>query len=385
MIDEKFFYKVLLGIKFHEEKYKDFVQEYYNLLDCRNKLDIQNRNQLLSFHYYLKYAHFNVPREMLFCVTDNCQLRCKHCYFGSYKRLHTLSLEQIKYVNEKFISMRNYFIDKGFTFLKKEDVNPIYILLGGEPLLNKELSSIIKYLIPQSQLLKIDSNGLIFDKEIIDIMNVADTKTEYQISVDGDEYWHDFLRGKNTYKKTLDTIKKIGKYKKNIKLIISFNAHSNNYNSVETMIKDLLDCGVDYIKFNRYIHANDEIKVLSKEEYLEYKSKVFELKSIYEDKISFITKNIDFNYFCTAGLLHQSCCANGDRLACARYHIKTGNWFKDSIEKMVYKSLYNQMKVLQVPVECISCNKLNECIGGMRCITYAEKKIFNERDLHCCE
>ena len=100
----------------------------------------------------------------------------------------------------------------------------------------------------------------------------------YQISIDGNEYWHNYNRGHNTYKQSLSTITKIRNSSKNINVIAAFNAHSKNYKSIEEMTYNLIDAGVNGIIFNRYIPTNNELSILSQNDFLEYKQIISELK-----------------------------------------------------------------------------------------------------------
>lgn len=379
MIDETFFYQVLLGLLLKDKTYTHLIEKYYNILNNISQYNETDSNKILSFHYYLKYAKFNIPNELSLCITDYCQLKCKHCYFGKYKRYNELNTEQIKYINDKFLALRSYFEVRGFT---QTNNTYCYGVLGGEPLLNKELPKILIFLSSHNNNIKLDSNGLLYNQEIVDIMD-STKKSTYQISIDGNEYWHDYIRGDGTYKQSISTIKKIKQKSKNINIITAFNAHSKNYKSIKEMVNELVDNGVDGITFNRYIPTNTELNVLSQKEFLEYKNIILELEQKYKNKIHISTKHLNFDKSCVSSLLRQVCYTNGDRFACNRYQIKTGNWFSDDVDLLAKKSLYYHMKTQQLPIECFNCDNKDNCLGGMRCMNFMHTKNMLEKDIHC--
>ena len=57
-----------------------------------------------------------IPKLMHICLTDSCQLKCKHCYFGEYERKRELSLEDILLVNNKFFKLRDVFFGMGYKY-----------------------------------------------------------------------------------------------------------------------------------------------------------------------------------------------------------------------------------------------------------------------------
>lgn len=89
------------------------------------------------------------PFSVLLAVTYECQCNCVHCGVANYKNIEReeLSLEQIK---------------KNISELKKLGVANI-TLTGGEPLLRRDISDIIKYISKQGIIVTLDTNGLLLD------------------------------------------------------------------------------------------------------------------------------------------------------------------------------------------------------------------------------
>lgn len=151
-------------------------------------------------------------------LTNKCNLRCKHCYLSAGK-----SHENSKsiYENTKLL------IDK----LVSDNFDNI-MFTGGECMLFPYLKELIKYSKDQCLYTSIFTNGMIFDKEIFDMVDSV------YLSLDGPKEIHNFIRQNNqSYDniiKCLDYLRKIDKY-----TVIQMTISSLNKNCILD-IKDLL-------------------------------------------------------------------------------------------------------------------------------------------------
>ena len=152
-------------------------------------------------------------------ITGYCNLKCKHCQAMNYyenkeQKNNDLNFKDICTV-----------IDK----LKALNVGSIG-LLGGEPLIRKDIFSIFKYIKKQNITLVLNTNGiLITSKNVNNILNYCDNII---ISLDGiTSQTHDWLRGSGSFSKTLHGINLLLKNRtdKN-KIGISFVLNRYNYN-----------------------------------------------------------------------------------------------------------------------------------------------------------
>ncbi len=122
----------------------------------------------------------------LFNFTNLCQLTCKHCYVssspeGEYGIPVNLVYEFLDEVYRRYGSLT-------------------LAISGGEALMRKEDTlSIIAYASKLHDTMLL-TNGILIDEEIA--KELKKYNTYVQVSIDGDQDRHDYLRGKNTFKKT---------------------------------------------------------------------------------------------------------------------------------------------------------------------------------------
>ena len=107
-------------------------------------------------------------------ITEKCNLRCRHCYVP--KTPKSLEVRHIEYIMDEFPIDRT-------------------VLLGGEPLLYKDLSRILEIL-PN---VTISTNAQLLDKKLKEIEGVR----AVQISVEGTKDYNDYIRGEGTFDKCI--------------------------------------------------------------------------------------------------------------------------------------------------------------------------------------
>lgn len=317
-------------------------------------------------------------------TTDYCQLKCRHCYFGYKNRERELSFSSSKIIVDKFFKLRQMFLDNGYAS-EKTTLN----LLGGEPLLNKDLHKFIKMFSPKYDKTKLTSNGIIYSKEICDLLINYSPRAIYQISLDGMKESHEYIRGSDTFYKTVKTIESIKKYFPNLIVQIACNFNNINYKDLLPLTKFVKELGVNNIMFDRYIpYSNtNELKVLTKEEYISVIRDMVEADKLYTDNNFKVVMSRSMqpnnDYVCQAAIGFQVSNTNGDRYLCCRYQIKSGNWFTDDVNKLMYDSLEKKEKYLSTPFECLDCKNVYNCNGGMRCLTHTITGSIDKRDIHC--
>lgn len=380
-MQDNVFTKSILYIKFKDENYlKDY--EYY--LNCKesNNLTEDIKQQLLQFDDYLQNGIFTTPNRFLYVLTDKCQLKCKHCYFGDNKRENEISFEQYKHLFQKNKDLIQYYLDKGFEY-----VYPKYILMGGESLLHPEIEKITEYTFQNSEFVKFNSNGLLINHNICSIINqYTNVKSKYQISLEGTEQYNDYIRGDGTFNRILKNIIKLKRLIPNTEILVSFNANTDNYQSIYEMAKQLKSVGVNKLKLGRYLKCNNIIHPITTPQFKKFIELTDKCMELVDEKFSIDDSRVYFPFkgcrcYCSSEI--QVCYSNGDKLLCPRLHIKTGNYFNDDIRTIANNSLYWAAKVQMSPIECLKCIHHNNCMGGFRCNTYYEKNTFNHKDVNC--
>ena len=137
-------------------------------------------------------------------LTTQCNLKCAYCYgkacedFGS--DFHGLA------VDYSIPSTANYNTSALCDFLK-QDVDPVIIFYGGEPLLKPTMLKEIMDKVPNGHFV-IQTNGLLLNRLEPNYLNRIES---IFISLDGDRALTDHYRGKGTYVKVSENLKKIRK------------------------------------------------------------------------------------------------------------------------------------------------------------------------------
>lgn len=381
------FYSYYRYIHFKEENH----HRNYLKVNAMMNLALENndyplRDKILGFYYYTKKRNLNIPNYLHLCITDYCQLKCKHCYFGDYERKYTMTPENVRTIIDKFFGIREYISSKSNTILEQTITAN---LAGGEPLAHPDILSIIDS-IPENKfnILKILSNGISYNKEAITKIIPKCDSFVYQISLDGLRENHDFVRGNGTYNKSIKTLNQLRKDFPNLYIQVAFNAHHNNYKDVFELSKIVKDLGCNKIFFDRYVpYWKSELKMMTQNEYNYYNDSINKTFEELNDENFLVFRNrsmqFDNNYKCGAGIRHQIAKADGTRIACTRYHLETGNWYTDDIKTLVENAIRAEIQTQQIPLTCISCEKVDKCVGGMRCLSYICDNKFDTRDKHC--
>lgn len=129
-------------------------------------------------------------------VTQQCNLRCKHCYLESCPE------------NNKTMSIENF--RQLVSILKQNDVVNIE-LTGGEFFVNPNAYEILKLSIQNFTKVALLTNGTILDDKVLDLLTRNKDKVVLSISVDSVKASiHDDFRGlKGAHKRTCENIKRL--------------------------------------------------------------------------------------------------------------------------------------------------------------------------------
>lgn len=153
-------------------------------------LNIWNRRRL---------ARLKTPTNLIFFVTNRCNARCQHCFY--WRNLNNapaeISLEQIRTV----VSSLRHRVDT-------------LMLTGGEPLLRADLREIIDIFVRENRTRKIHltTNGSLPDKlESLcrEVVERLPCELSVQISLDGDEKYHNRLRGGDFYGRAIESLRRL--------------------------------------------------------------------------------------------------------------------------------------------------------------------------------
>jgi MoaA/NifB/PqqE/SkfB family radical SAM enzyme len=169
-------------------------------------------------------------------ISDQCSLKCKHCFHGDIYSIDIpLSIQEWKTTIDKFIL--------GGT--------KHFHLSGREPLNDSKTLSILKYLSYSKKFHPIKfgiiSNG-INGKKLFKHLN--DLDIDYlEISIDGLEKSHNFLRGNNTYQYCITTLRTLVDILGVERVSTSSVLYQKNYLEVDQIIRTISSIGVNKLYF----------------------------------------------------------------------------------------------------------------------------------------
>lgn len=221
------------AIKVNIEKFESFIaQEEFSDLLVYSEIPYTSimEYSLFEFPSFVK----NTPKRVELIITEKCNLECKHCFQGSspLKEANFPSLEKLKLLCDE---------------LDRLDVTNLKIS-GGEPLIYPQIDLFLEYLSKKRFQKSILTNALLLNDKLIDI--VRGNNFRFGISLDGaTKENHEFLRGKNTFDRTINNILKLRK--NNIYFSITSTIYKNNIDEVSEI------CDLVFKKLNaRVLNLN---------------------------------------------------------------------------------------------------------------------------------
>lgn len=120
-------------------------------------------------------------------ITNRCHLRCFYCYADVNNGIEDLKKQDIFHIIDELKKLGTVMV----------------VLLGGEPLLRKDIGKIIDYVADKKMMCEVLTSGYKIAERIADLKKLD----SICISIDGDEYNHDLNRGKGSYKTAIKALK----------------------------------------------------------------------------------------------------------------------------------------------------------------------------------
>ncbi|MFH1386592.1 MAG: SynChlorMet cassette radical SAM/SPASM protein ScmE [bacterium] len=225
----------------------------------------------------LKRKAPRTPRSVEISITNECNLRCKHCsHFGS--------ADEVK--ND--LPTKDWL--KFFAELGRLAVTEV-TLCGGEPFLRKDLKELISGIVKNRLRFSILSNGTLITDETA--AYIASTKrcNNVQVSIDGSSpETHDILRGGGNFNKAVEGIRQLKK--NNIPVAVRVTIFRGNVYELDKIAKLLLDeIGLPGFSTNSASHlglcrANAEMVQLTVAERKAAMDALLRLNKKYHNRIS---------------------------------------------------------------------------------------------------
>lgn len=183
---------------------------------------------------YTRALQLQAPKMLMLYVTDNCNLRCKHCFYwkevDNPRNAH--SIEEIEKLTKSL----------------KERLD-LLTLTGGEPFVRKDLVDIVRLFVQNNKVKRIHiaTNGLLPDltvRKTNDMLALlgSHTRLTMQFSIDGFEDAHDTVRGmKGAFQKTCETVKKLMEiHDKRLAVSVATVVHRDNFHEMKNF-KDFIN------------------------------------------------------------------------------------------------------------------------------------------------
>lgn len=208
-----------------------------------------------------------VKRIGIWDITSKCNLKCRHCYnqeryWEKADHYNELSSEEIEKILDKLSLM-------SFTRVH---------LLGGEPLLAKNIEFLVQYARKLNLEVTMVSNGTLLDSKMFINMCMLGVKS-ISISIDGtNQKENDCIRGEGAFSKTVNNIKNAVKIREtlgsNILLFLSFTLTKINCRQSYNLPEFAEELGVDGVNVSYLSNEGaareefDSINVTEEEKFL---------------------------------------------------------------------------------------------------------------------
>lgn len=169
----------------------------------------------------------DLPVQVDMEITQKCNLNCKHCFVTSKK---------------------TPFSETTFDVIKKlaDEGVIIFELIGGEPLLVKEIFEIIDYLKKRQKIVTISTNGTLINKGIAQKL-FQNPPNKIFVSLDGPREINDFIRGQGSFSRSIRGIKELNRV--GITPTISFCVNRLNIIHINNFVEEIKDLKIKSIFF----------------------------------------------------------------------------------------------------------------------------------------
>jgi len=287
-----------------------------------------------------------------FLTTLKCNCSCKTCFWKDNTIKNELSLEEIK---------RIYLEAKEAGFL-------VSILWGGEPLIRKDITEIIKFVknVANFAIVGIVTNGWFLPEKINEFGNDIDFILISLDSPRSEE--HDRIRGlQGLYDKILESVEIVKTSYPKISLQFSFSISKYNITRIEEMINlsDKLEIPVAFNVINTIRHystgeVNEKgLYSASEKEISNAFSKIVESK---RNGSKILNSEMYLNHFIGGKRLYQCHTkkifmfvnSNGDIENCLQLDKPIANLRQNSVSKILQLPLFK--KFIRESESCYSCN-----------------------------
>jgi radical SAM protein with 4Fe4S-binding SPASM domain len=171
-------------------------------------------------------------KEVIFSITNRCNLRCKMCDIPS-GIVAELSTEQWEDVI------------KDASRLGAQTI----VFSGGEPLLREDIYELIVFTRKNNLSACVTSNGSLIDERTA--LKLSEAKVNVvNVSVEGTRQTHDLLRGTGSFDKAISALKNLKKYK--IESTVAATVSKYNYKDMLYILEIARECGATTVRLQPF-------------------------------------------------------------------------------------------------------------------------------------
>lgn len=326
-------------------------------------------------------------------LTYRCNLSCVHCMFGYNKaskneEMDTASICEIleDFAKNKVVSVQ---------------------FAGGEPLLRRDICTILKCATDLGLITTIATNGMLCDKNTSLLLKRTHINS-MQISLDGLEHEHELIRGNGTFIKTVNGIKNI--INEGIPVSVAVLVNKANYLGMDSIIDYLASLGVSAVRLQFLLLAGkardyknrlyvepalirEAVQIALNNDYVKKKKIQLILPCYYpkQNEEQFLQNDFSESSFlvnsCGAGTTNINIDPYGNVSACGI--LTDEQWFLGNLNKTSLKDIWKYSEGLlpwratALPEECSLCEIYSKCMGGCRANAWLLDGNFQGKDPYC--
>jgi len=173
--------------------------------------------------------------ELWLHITNRCDLSCRHCLFasGPADKAELSYAEIVQRVDEA--------VSLGCT---------VFALTGGEPLVHPDFINIVRYIQKHADThVAVLTNGISLQR-VLSAVDLDWQRFHLQISVDGSEPRHDYLRGRGSFARLQDSLAWLRTH--GHPFTLSMCVENDNLDDMSAVVDMAADCGAGNVHFMWY-------------------------------------------------------------------------------------------------------------------------------------
>lgn len=217
---------------------------------------------------------FSAPTKVDLCITNRCNMKCKHCFAASQEQLPAeLTFEQLKTIIERLNQAKVFSVT----------------ITGGEPLVRGDFFEIVEYIKQYPIRTGLNTNATLVTNQVSKKLAQAGFKSRISVSLDGsNKQAYELLRGATTFEPAIRGLESLLRYNRNIRPFCVVTRY--NFRDLENIIKLAKSLKAPHIEFNCLMQGERagcyQDLFLSDAEKIESFEKMAELEEIYGSYIS---------------------------------------------------------------------------------------------------